>query len=60
MYFDQADTGVYWNALDGGTTYCIGLAASNGQDTSGTFLRSASDTPPTIYPTFTATLDRAS
>jgi hypothetical protein len=60
MYFDQADEGVYWNALPGGTTYCIGLAASNGQDTSGTFLRSATDTPPTIYPTFTATVDRAS
>jgi len=60
MYFDQADEGVYWNALPGGTTYCVGLAASNGQDTLGTFLRSASDSAPTIYPTFTATVDRAS
>ena len=30
------------------------------KDTSGTFLRSASDAPPTGYPTFTATVDRAS
>lgn len=60
MVFDTRDAGVYWNALAGGTTYCIGLAASNGQDTSGTFLRSASDTPPTGYPAFTATVDRAS
>jgi hypothetical protein len=60
MVFDTRDAGVYWNALAGGSTYCIGLAASNGQDTSGTFLRSASDTPPTGYPAFTATVDRAS
>jgi len=60
MVFDTQDAGVYWNALAGHTTYCIGLAASNGQDTSGTFLRSASDSPPTGYPAFTATVDRAS
>ncbi|MFL5886116.1 MAG: hypothetical protein ACJ77M_13685 [Thermoleophilaceae bacterium] len=60
MYFDQADEGVYWNGLAGGSTYCVGIAASNGQDTSGTFLRSATDSAPTGYPTFTATLDRAS
>ena len=60
MVFDTRDAGVYWNALAGGSTYCIGIAASNGQDTSGTFLRSASDTPPTGYPAFTATVDRAS
>jgi len=60
MVFDTRDAGAYWNALPGGTTYCVGLAASNGQDTSGTFLRSASDSAPTGYPTFTATADRAS
>jgi hypothetical protein len=60
MVFDTRDAGAYWNALPGGTTYCIGIAASNGQDTSGTFLRSGSDTPPTGYPAFTATVDRAS
>ena len=59
MVFDSQDAGAYWNALPGGTTYCIGLADSNGQDTSGTFLRSASDSPPTGYPAFTATVDRA-
>jgi hypothetical protein len=60
MVFDTRDAGAYWNGLAGGSTYCVGIAASNGQDTSGTFLRSASDTPPTGYPTFTATVDRAS
>jgi hypothetical protein len=60
MVFDTRDAGAYWNALPGGTTYCIGIATTNGQDTSGTFLRSASDSPPTGYPTFTATVDRAS
>lgn len=60
MVFDTRDAGVYWNALPGGSTYCIGLAAGNGEDTSGTFLRAAQDTPPTGYPAFTATVDRAS
>jgi len=59
MFFDQADEGVYWNGLAGGSTYCIGLAASNGQNTLGTFLRSATDSEPTVYPKFTATVDRS-
>jgi hypothetical protein len=60
MVFDSRDAGVYWNALAGDKVYCIGVAASNGQNTSGTFLRSASDSAPTIYPTFITTVDRAS
>jgi hypothetical protein len=60
MVFDSQDAGVYWNALNGDKVYCIGVHTSNGQDTAGTFLRSAADTPPTIYPTFIATVDRAS
>jgi hypothetical protein len=58
MYLDNQDAGVYWPALAGGTTYCIGIEASNGQDTTGTFLRSATDTVPTVYPSFVATVDR--
>jgi hypothetical protein len=60
MVFDSQDAGVYWNGLAGDKVYCIGVQASNGQDTLGTFLRSGSDTPPTIYPTFITTVDRAS
>jgi|SRR3954451_19478310 len=60
MVFDSLDAGVYWNALAGDKVYCIGVNASNGQDTAGTFLRSASDTPPTVYPTFITTVNRAS
>lgn len=61
MAFDSLDAGVYWNGLAGGSVYCIGIAASDGNDTSGTFLRRASDTTgPSVYPTFVATVDRAS
>ena len=61
MAFDTQDAGVYWNGLAGGSIYCIGIDASDGQDTDGTFLRRASDSSgPTTYPTFVATVDRAS
>jgi hypothetical protein len=61
MAFDSQDAGVYWNAVAGGDIYCIGVNASDGQDTTGTFLRRASDTvAPTVYPRFLATVDRAS
>jgi hypothetical protein len=61
MAFDALDAGVYWNGLAGGSIYCIGLDASNGMDTAGTFLRRDSDTSgPAEYPTFVATVDRAS
>jgi hypothetical protein len=60
MVFDSLDAGVYWNGLAGDKVYCLGVHTSNGQDTSGTFLRSATDSPPTVYPSFIATVDRAS
>jgi hypothetical protein len=61
MAFDTQDAGAYWNGLAGGNVYCIGLNASDGQDTDGTFLRRADETTgPSTYPTFVATVDRAS
>ena len=60
MVFDSLDAGVYWNGLAGDKVYCLGVHTSNGQDTSGTFLRSATDSAPTTYPTFITTVDRAS
>jgi hypothetical protein len=61
MAFDSQDAGAYWNGLAGGNVYCIGINASDGQDTTGTFIRRDSDTvDPTVYPTFIATVDRAS
>jgi hypothetical protein len=61
MAFDAQDAGAYWNGLAGGKKYCIGVAASNGNDPAGTFLRRASDSSgPAEYPTFVATVDRAS
>jgi hypothetical protein len=61
MAFDSQDAGVYWNALPGGEVYCLGVAAADGQDTTGTFIRRDSDTvAPTVYPRFLTTVDRAS
>jgi hypothetical protein len=61
MAFDTQDAGVYWNGLAGGNVYCIGINASDGQDSTGTFLRRADESAdPTTYPTFVATVDRAS
>jgi hypothetical protein len=59
LNFDDEDAGVYWNTLPGNAVYCIGLAASPGDDIAGTFLRSAQDANPTAFPTFVTTVDRA-
>jgi hypothetical protein len=58
--FDTQDAGAYWNGLAGGHVYCIGLAASNGMDTTGTFLRRADTTTIPTNPNFVATVNRAS
>jgi hypothetical protein len=55
---DDQDAGVYWNALAGDAVYCLGIAASPGDDATGTFLRSAADTPPSSFPSFITTVDR--
>jgi hypothetical protein len=57
---DDQDAGVYWNGLAGDHVYCIGISAGDGDNFAGTFLRSAQDTPPTSFPTFITTVDRAS
>jgi hypothetical protein len=57
---DDQDAGVYWNALAGDAVYCVGVEASTGDDAAGTFLRAAQDTAPTGFPSFIATVDRAS
>src|ERR1700750_1536433 len=60
MRFDSQDARVGWNAVAGGAYYCVGLEASDGRDTAGTFLQSASElAAPTVFPTFIATVDRA-
>src|SRR6201990_367510 len=41
MRFDSQDARVGWNGVIGGAYYCVGLEASDGRDTSGTFLQSA-------------------
>jgi hypothetical protein len=61
MAFDTQDAGVYWNGLPGDAVYCIGVNTSDGQDSDGTFLRRADElNDPSVYPTFVATVDRAS
>lgn len=63
VQFDATDAGAYWNGLSGGDpadVYCFGINTSNGSDIAGTFLRSATDTAPTVFPTFLTTVDRAS
>jgi hypothetical protein len=61
MAFDAQDAGAYWNGLVGGKIYCIGVDDAAGDDPAATFLRRASDTTgPSTYPTFVATVDRAS
>jgi hypothetical protein len=59
---DSQDAGAYWNGLAGGKRYCIGIAAANPADSiTDTFIRRDSDTvDPDLYPTFVATVDRAS
>ena len=65
LHFDDQDEGVYWNGADGvvvgDKVYCIGVNQSTGDTFDGTFLRGADDVdPPAGYPTFIATVDRAS
>jgi hypothetical protein len=70
--FESQDAAVYWNDGDadiqsaggivsaGGNPYCVGVeAASPPYDGSGTFLRDTG-TPPTVYPNFVLTVNRAS
>jgi hypothetical protein len=57
---DDQDAGVYWNGVAGDAVYCLGVATSPGDEFTGTFLRSAADTPPSAFPTFITTVDRAS
>jgi hypothetical protein len=59
LNFDDEDAGVYWNGVAGDAVYCLGLNAAPGDDATGTFLRAAQDTPPTAFPTFITTVDRA-
>jgi hypothetical protein len=59
MNFDDVDAGVYWQ-VPGHAIYCLGVDASNGNDVAGTFLRSATDSAPSVTPTFITTVDRAS
>jgi hypothetical protein len=63
MVFDTQDAGAYWTGLAHGHRYCIGVPASSAPpaDQSGTFIRRDDDTtPPDLYPTLVATLNRAS
>ena len=59
LNFDDEDAGVYWNGVAGDAVYCLGVNAAAGDDVAGTFLRAAQDTPPTAFPTFITTVDRA-
>jgi hypothetical protein len=59
LNFDDEDAGVYWNGVAGNAVYCLGLDLAPGDDSAGTFLRAAQDTPPTNWPTFITTVDRA-
>lgn len=56
---DDQDAGVYWNNLVGDKVYCLGIFTSSGDDATGTFLRAAQDTPPSSFPSFITTVDRA-
>jgi hypothetical protein len=60
MQFDAVDAGAYFNGLAGNAVYCLGINTSDGKDIAGTFLRSAQDASPSVFPTFLTTVDRAS
>ena len=60
LHFNDQDGGVYWPAVPGNAVYCIGVSDSTGDVATGTFLRGAQDAAPTVFPTFIATVDRAS
>lgn len=57
--FDTQDAGAYWNGVAGGHVYCIGIAASDGMQTNGTFLRRADTGTIPVNPSFVATVNRA-
>jgi hypothetical protein len=60
---DTRDAGAYWNGLAAAKRYCIGVAAAPNpaSDPTTTFIRRDSDTvAPDLFPTFVATVDRAS
>jgi len=60
MRFDSQDARVNWNTVPGNAKYCIGLRASDGRASGGTWLQSASETvAPTVFPQFIGTVDRA-
>jgi hypothetical protein len=59
MNIDNQDAGVYWNGLAGHAVYCIGISAATGDDSAGTFIRSAQDLAPAHWPSFITTVDRA-
>lgn len=60
LNFDDEDAGAYWYPLDGEKVHCLGVNVADGDDATGTFLRAAQDTPPSGFPTFITTVDRAS
>jgi hypothetical protein len=60
LHFNDQDSGVYWSGVAGHAVYCIGVSDTTGDVATGTFLRAAQDTPPTGFPVFIATVDRAS
>jgi hypothetical protein len=60
LHFNDQDGGVYWTGVAGHAVYCIGVSNTSGDVSDGTFLRGAQDAPPTGFPVFIATVDRAS
>jgi hypothetical protein len=60
LHFNDRDSGVYWSGVPGHAVYCIGVSDTSGDVFDGTFLRGAQDAPPTGFPVFIATVDRAS
>ena len=60
LNIDDQDAGVYWNTLAGEKVHCFGIAVTPASaDYTTTFLRSAQDTAPTVFPSFITTVDRA-
>lgn len=60
LNIDNQDAGVYWNGLDGEKVHCFGISTTpSAPDQTTTFLRSATDTPPSVFPSFITTVDRA-
>src|SRR4051812_1835552 len=60
MRFDSQDARVNWNTVDGNAIYCVGLRASDGRASGGTWLQSASESAaPSVFPQFIGTVARA-